>query len=257
MKEVVFCGALVLALATPALADVCSNDPFAAYDDLSGTWSPCATPRGSLVTESAYIQNASAVGGTNYAAYPMIDLRTGVFPRIEFAFHTPSQIAESGPRGIGLYPSTHLGYGLRYEAFDSSRLTVAVASDVLPPVSRFSPNNAQSRYVFGVTSLYEVTQRVSLGIASSGTSSGTVGFQRVLPSAALRAGYIFGSSTELSSDVGSRFPARTSGPQSYSDVAVDQLLTGKLFLKAGAGTTFNEAMGSKAHYLAAGFNYRP
>lgn len=234
---------------------ICAPGSFAAYDDLAGTWSPCVTQRGSVVAESTYIQNASAVGGTNYAAYPMLDLRTGVLPHIEFAFHSPSQVAESGPRGIGLYPITHLGYGLRFAAVTEPRLAVAVATDVLPPISRFSPNQTQARYVFGVTSAYEFTPRFAMGFAASGTSSGVVGFARFLPAQIFKASYKVGSGTAISADIGSREPGRRA-PQNFGDIAVDQFFSTHVAFKLGVGSAFNSAMNSKAHYLATGFDYR-
>lgn len=234
---------------------ICTPGALATYDDLSGVWSPCVTPRGSIVAESTYIQNASAVGGTNYAAYPILDVRTGVLPGLEFAFHSPSQVAESGPRGIGLYPRTHLGYGLRYAALTESRLSVAVATDVLPPMSPFSPNHIQSQYVFGVTSAYEVTSRFALGFAASGTSSGKTGFARVLPAQVFKASYGIASRTAISADLGNREPAQRTS-QSFGDIALSQVFSRHVVFKLGLGTAFNSAMNSKAHYLATGFNYR-
>ena len=240
------------AAATPPA--ICAPGSFAAYDNLSD-WSPCVTARGAVVAESTYIQNASAVGGTNYAAYPMLDLRTGLVRGLELAFHSPSQVAESGPKGIGLYPTTHFGYGLRFAALTSQRLAVAVATDVLPPMSRFSPNQTQSRYVFGVTSAYELTPRFAMGFATSGASSGSVGFARLLPAQIFKASYAIGSRTAITADLGSREPARRT-PQSFGDIAVNESLNTHVAVKIGVGTTFNSAMNSKAHYLATGFNYR-
>jgi hypothetical protein len=234
---------------------ICAPGAFAAYDDISGIWSPCVAPRGLVVVESTYIQNASAVGGTNYAAYPMLDLRTGVLPGLEFAFHSPAQVAESGPKGIGLYPRTHPGYGLRFAALTAPRLSVIVATDVLPPMSRFSPNQVQSQYVFGATSAYEITPRFAMGFAASGTSSGKAGFARFLPAQAFKASYAIGRGTAISVDLGSSEPARRT-PQRFGDLALNQAVNSHVAFKLGVGTAFNAAMNSKAHYLATGFNYR-
>ncbi len=234
---------------------ICAPGAFATYDGVSELWSPCVTRRGSFIAESTYLQNASAVGGTNYAAYPMLELRTGVLPRLEFAFHTPSQVAESGRNGTGLYPATRLGYGLRYAAFAAPRLAVALATDILPPMSRFSPNHVQSRYVLGVSSAYRLTRRLTLGLSASGTSSAKVGFSRLLPAQALQASYEIGRRTQLSVDLGNRQPAAKAF-QAFGDIALDQAFSRRVALKIGAGTAFNTAMGSKAHYLASGIDYR-
>jgi len=185
----------------------------------------------------------------------MVDLRTGNAPALELAFHAPSQVAESGAHGIGLYPATHLGYGLRYGFLRTSRIAATVVTDVLPPMSRFAPNQLQPRYVFGVSSAYAVSPRLDVGFAASGTSSQTVGFQRVLPSEALNTSYAVGKNTAISSDIGNRFPGRRA-PQTFGDLALNQALVHNLTFRLGAGTTFNPAMNSKAHYLASGFNYK-
>ena len=254
VASVMFATVLVLSpLAAAADDSICTLDHFSRYDELSGIWSPCVTPQKSLIAQATYLQNASAVGGTALAAYPMLDLRTGIAPNLELAFHAPSQLAESGPAGIGLYPSTHLGYGLRYGIASTARFAIAAATDVLPPMSRFSPNQVQPRYVFGFSSMYAMNSRWTLGFAGSGTSSGRVGFQRVLPSEALTTAYSLGLGTSISTDIGNRFPARTT-PQSFGDIAVDQSLGAKMRFKVGLGTTFNSALQSKAHYLASGFD---
>jgi hypothetical protein len=254
VASVMLATALILPpLSATADQSICAVDRFTDFDELSGIWSPCITPRKALVAQATYLQNASAVGGTALAAYPMLDVRTGILPNLEFAFHTPSQIAESGPRGIGLYPSTHLGYGLRYGAISSARFALAAVTDILPAMSRFSPNETQPRYVFGFSSVYAVNAKLLLGFASSATSSGKVGFEQILPSQALTSAYMFRPGTQISTDIGNRFPGRRS-PQNFGDIAVNQSLGKTMTFKVGVGTTFNTAMQSKAHYLASGFN---
>ena len=235
---------------------ICSTDRSAIYDDISGIWSPCATPHGAVVAEATYMQNASAVGGTALAAYPMLTLRTGVLRNLEFVFDSPSQIAESGLHGIGLYPRSHLGYGLRYTAAQSDRMAIAIVTEVQPPGFQLSPNHAQSRYVFGLTSEYEITTRLNLGFTSLGTASGKAGVVRVLPSGAFTADYSLSTATQLSTDLGTRILARRSPAQSFADVAVSEMLSKNLAFKLGVGTTFNSNSNTKPHYLAAGFNYR-
>ena len=235
---------------------ICATNPSAIYDDLSGISSPCATARGSVLLESTYLQNASEIGGTALAAYPMLTLRTGLIRNLEFVFDSPSQIAESGLRGIGIYPMTHLGYGLRYTTAQTDRLAVAVVSEILPPTFRFAPDHVQSRYVLGFSSEYALSSKLTLGFSTLGTSSGDAGFQRILPSAAFKAAYSLTPATELSTDLGTRLAARKCSGQSFGDIAFSQTLRKNLAFKLGVGTTFNPMTNTKPHYLAGGFNYR-
>src|SRR5271170_4123757 len=71
--------ALVDAAAAPSACT--TQNPAFVIDDLSGVASPCATAPGTLLIEALYYQNASSVGGTALAAYPLLRLRTGIVNR--------------------------------------------------------------------------------------------------------------------------------------------------------------------------------
>jgi hypothetical protein len=240
------------------LVSLCGvGDHFALSDDLSGTWSPCTTQPGKVFAEVTYLQNASAVGGTALATYPMLHLRTGITKNLEFVFQSPSQIAESGQRGMGLYPMTHLGYGLRYTVTQTNRFGLAVLAETLPPTSRFSPNQVQSRYLFGLTTEYVVNPKLALGFALNGTSSSSVGFGQIFPSTTVRAAYNVTPATQFSVDVGTRTIAQHTAGQSFGDVSFSQMQARNLAFNVGLGSAFNAVANVKAHYLASGFTYRP
>ena len=264
MKVVAPLVAAALALlALPAeagdnpLAGICATDaPFIQTDDLSGFWSPCAVKPGTVLFEATYLQNASAVGGTALAAYPMLDIRTGIVPHLEIVAHAPSQIAESGPHGLGLYPTTHFGYGARYTVAQSSKSAVAILGEVLPPTSRFDPTHVQSRYLLAVTSEYAVDKKITLGFAGSGLSSQTAGLGRVLPSFVFKTAYDATPTTQIATDIGTRILTRHGVAQSFGDISVNQSLHKRTIFNVGLGTTFNPVSNSKAQYLASGFNYK-
>lgn len=264
MKFIAPLFAFILALAgVPAIAqsvavtNLCSTaDHFALSEDLSGTWSPCTMRPGSVFAAVTYLQNASAVGGTALAAYPMLHLRTGITKDLEFVFQSPSQIAESGLHGIGLYPMTHLGYGLRYTLRQTDRFAVALLGETLPPMSRFSPNHVQSKYLFGLTAEYVVNPKLALGFATNGTSSSRVGFQRILLSATTRAAYNVTPVTQISADLGTGVVSKRMVWQTFGDISVNQALRDNLAFNVGVGSAFNAVSNVKAHYLASGFTYR-
>ena len=76
--------------------------------------SPCIVPGGNLLIETLYYQNASKVGGTALAAYPLLGFDAGLGRRVDAIVDLPSQIAESGRNGAGIYPRSHATYVLRY-----------------------------------------------------------------------------------------------------------------------------------------------
>jgi hypothetical protein len=230
-------------------------NPAFTTDDLSGVASPCAVAPGSLLIETLYYQNASRVGGTALAAYPLFRLRTGIVHRLEAVLDLPSQVAESGLGGAGLYPRTQLGYGLNYTAVANARLAAAFGAEVLPPSSRFTVNESQPRYVLDFTAGYHLLPRATLSGLATGSSSRQVGFNQVSPSATLRFAYDSSLATQFSTDLGTRVVTRHSVAQSFGDVAVNERLHKNTTFAVGLGTTFNPVSNAKAHYLASGLNF--
>ena len=254
-------GAAICMGRAPAAADtftplnVClTQSPAFTIDDLSGIAAPCVAAPGTLIVETLYYQNASRIGGTALAAYPLFRLRTGILRRLEVVVDAPSQIAESGLHGIGLYPTTHFGYGFNYTVASSSRMAAAIGVEALPPNSRFSVSETQARYVLDMTAGFRLTTHSTLSAIATGASSLSVGLQRIDPAAAVRYAYDTSSTTQVSTDVGERIVARHAVAQSYGDIAINQRLRKNITFDVGLGTTFNMVSNAKAHYLASGFN---
>jgi hypothetical protein len=239
----------------PALCS--GTNPFAITAGLNGNPAPCAIAPRSFVIEAIYLQNASRVGGTALAAYPLVSLRAGILPRLQFTFDAPSEIAQSRPGGGGAFPITHLGYGLTYTVAETDRVATALVTEVLPPDSRFTAANAQSRYSFGLASDVSITSKWTLGATGAATSSSRAGFGLLLPSLDVTAGYAPNAHTQFVTGLGTRIVSRRAVSQSFTDVGVNQILDKKLFFMVGLGTTFNAVNSTKPHYLATGFTYRP
>jgi hypothetical protein len=245
------CAAQPGALVTPACR---TQDPAMVTDDLSGITAPCAEAPGNVAVEMLYFQNASAVGGTALASYPLFRIRTGIVPRVEAVVDTPSQIAESGPHGTGLYPATHFGYGLNYTFLADGRTAAGAGVEMVPPDSRFATTMSQPKYVLDLTAGYHAGDRATFSAIATGASSRNVGFERIFPSVALRTAYDTSTATQISTDFGERIVARHSTAQSFGDVAVNERLRKNLHVAVGLGTTFNAVSNAKAHYLASGFD---
>jgi hypothetical protein len=262
LLPIFICAAVLLTANLPALAaadtplNVCTTqNPAFTTDDLSGIEAPCAAAPGSVLVEMLYFQNASRVGGTALAAYPLFRVRAGIVHHLEAVIDTPSQIAESGLGGIGLYPTTHIGYGLNYTLNSDARMASSLGVELLPPSSRFTVDESQPRYIIDLTAGFQLNRRTTLSAIATGTSSHTVGFERVSPAAAVRVAFDASTRTQISTDFGARVVARRSVAQSYGDVAVNERLRKYLTFAVGLGTTFNPVSNAKAHYLASGFNF--
>ena len=238
----------------PAIGVCATQNPAFTTDDLSGFTAPCAEAPGSLAIETLYFQNASSVGGTALAAYPLFRIRTGIVSRLEAVVDTPSQVAESGPHGTGLYPATHIGYGANYTFLSGGRSAAGVGLEMVPPNSRFATTQVQPKYVFDLSGGYRLNARASVSAIATGASSHSVGFQRIFPSLAIRTSYGTSATTQISTDLGERVVARHAAAQSFGDVAVNERLRKDLHFSVGLGTTFNPVSNAKAHYLASGFD---
>jgi hypothetical protein len=209
------------------------------------------------LVEGLYYQNASKVGGTALAAYPMVRLRAGLVRSLEFVADTPSQVAESGLNGRGVYPSSQLGLGLNYALAASGRYALALGAEARPPASRFASSETQPEYTLDAVSEYRLAKSFTLSGFLDGSTSRTVGLQHVFPMAALGFGFYPNARTELSTDVGSRFVVRHASPQSFGDISVTEALHKASAVEVGLGTTLNPVSNAKAHYLAVGFDFRP
>lgn len=176
--------------------------------------------------------------------------------RVEAVIDTPSQVALSGPNGTGLYPTSHLGYGINYTAISGTRFVAGFGAEMVPPGSRFAVTPAQPKFVFDATASYRVNSRATVSAIATGASSRSVGFQRILPSLTVRESYATSATTEISADIGARVVTRYQRAQSFADIAVNELLRKHVNFSVGIGTTFNPVSDAKAHYLASGFNVR-
>jgi hypothetical protein len=243
--------------AADTLRNVCTTaDPSFTTDDLSGITSPCAVAPGSVLIEMLYFQNASRVGGTALAAYPLVRFETGIARNVEFVLDTPSQVAMSGEHGAGLYPTTHAGYGVNYTFASDARSAASVGMELVPPGSRFVVDPSQSKYLLTATVGYRVAARATLTATATGTSSRTAGLNRIAPAATMKLGYDLTAKTQFSCDFGARVVQRNAVAQSYGDVAVNQQLHKDVTFAVGLGTTFNSVSNAKAHYLASGFTLK-
>jgi hypothetical protein len=219
--------------------------------------SPCTLAPGGFLFETLYYQNASKVGGTALAAFPLLQVRAGVFRRVDLVLDAPSQIAESGLRGAGVFPRSHASYGARYLFAQMPRFALTASFAVSPPASLYAPNEQQAKYVFDIVAAYKVTPGFTLRGVTQAATSRSVGIGQIFPADALGADLALGGLTLFSTDVGARTVTQRARAQAFTDASVKRMVAKKLMVDVGVGTAFNSVASSKAHYLAAGLSYRP
>ena len=190
-------AAAAIAYAAPAKAepigDACFGGNLLIASDTIATGSageipsPCTVAGGRLLVETLYYQNASKVGGTALAAYPLVRFRTGLVKRLELVVDAPSQIAQSGLGGAGLYPVSRAGAGLNYRVADSEHTALGLAALVSAPASLYASTQSQPRYTLGLNGKYRLSHSLWLKGLVSTHSSSSIGFNQVYPSDGARA----------------------------------------------------------------------
>jgi hypothetical protein len=237
------------------ILQACEKTTLAYADGPGDVPSPCTLPRGQAMLETLYYQNASKAGGTALAAYPLVRVRAGFTSRAEFIFDAPSQVAESGLGGAGLYPVSQLGFGVVYTLAQTRRAAFAVHAEALPPASRFIPSHTQSKYFLAITPAYALTPAFTITGLFGGATART-GSSRIFSTSAIGFAFTPDRGTRLTVDLGNRYIARRAAAQSFGDVAVARSLSRNTIVDLGLGTTFNCIQNTKAHYLAMGVTYR-
>ncbi|HTV74352.1 MAG TPA: hypothetical protein VME66_11720 [Candidatus Acidoferrales bacterium] len=216
---------------------------------------PCTLPRGATLLETLYYQNASKIGGTALAAYPLLRVRSALVSRLEFVLDAPSQVAESGHAGAGLYPVTPLGFGAAYTALEAGRAALSLHAEDLPPASRFVPSHSQSKYSLGATPVYLLTPRLSLnGLLGAATSR--TGSSHLYSTSGIGLALAMDPALRLSADIGDRFVMQHAAAQRFGDAAIADQISQNTLFNFGLGTAFNSVARSKAHYVALGMSYR-
>jgi hypothetical protein len=260
-KAYIGAAALLFACALPGSASElssCGDSLLALSDEADGMPSACTVSRGSLLLESTYFQNASAFGGTALAAYPMVRFRAGATSRLEFLLDSPSQVAESGKDGAGLYPATGAGVGANYAVLEGARLSLAAGAEVQPPIDDYaSDRRLQPKLLLDSSALYRVTPLFALTGAAALSDSRTVGLERDSLSVWLGTRLSADRRTDVSLDVGDRYIARRTCAQAAGDISFARLLGNNTSIGAALGTSFNPVVNTKSHYFSAAVNVRP
>jgi hypothetical protein len=238
------------------LSNACQGgeSPLATSDSGQTAPTPCVVASGDMLVQSLYFQNASKVGGSALAEYPLVNARIGVAKALEIDLNTPSEVAYSGSHGAGVYQTTEPGVGFQYAFDQGQRFVTAVGGTLDPAVSQFVPVLTQSKYSLDLTSAYRLDSRWSLDAAALTETPARVGFDRTLPAATLGVTYDPDQALQITSGFGSRVAERGDRLQKYGDLSLGKLLGKKVSLDVGVGSALNATANTKAHYLEAGLS---
>jgi hypothetical protein len=221
----------------------------------------CVVQPQEVVVETTYYQNASKVGGTALAAYPEMSVRVGAAPHVEAFFDVPSDVAKSGYDGEGIFYVTHPGFGLKEQLFSYGTFAISFSLEARPPLDALAHMTVLPLETAALSSQWlPRASNVSLGMQIGALQFDQRGMGHEQRTAAMFAASMTApiwTATSVTLQLRSFSKASIgSSAQSSGTVGVTRRLGDDALFHVEAGSAFNAACRSKAHYLGAGFTLR-
>ncbi len=216
---------------------------------------PCTTPRHRVIVETTYYQNASKIGGTALAAYPEVRVRYGLLDRLEAFYDAPSEIAQSGLAGAGIYTMTRGGFGMKYRLFDAGNAAVALSAESHPPLSAFANTE-----LVPLSDVHLSVDWSGAGAMQYTASAGLLNYastdepgHRTSPLLALSATRALRGRNFVTAELSLQSAAFLgASAQSGATIAFAHAVSKRLLVNLELGSTFNQSGDSKPHYLGFG-----
>lgn len=235
---------------------------FSVVDRAVAGTSPCTLRNHTYELETGYYQNASTVGGSQLAAYPLSILRYAATPSLEVFFDPTTRIAKNGMNGKGIYTWSRSGAGLKLRLVNTGDTAVAFRVNYTPQADETATISTRNRFDAGVIARSVLSSKFAL--------SATVGMNNFTqdPSISinktsswyerLAVSDQFAKRTQAIFSMSSQSAMTTSSTaQSKYGIALRQTFAKHAMLDVQMGSTINATSSTKAHYIGAGFSLYP
>jgi hypothetical protein len=218
----------------------------------------CVTKTHALALSTTYFQNASRVGGTALASYPLARLSYGVVPNATVFYDAPNELAVSSHGGH--YVMVHPGWGAQGAIGELGNATLTLTAESRPPLSPLANLYLVPLSDVHVTALWAnpnpdatlfTAQVGTLNfIASNRDRRRSTIFDDVSATQSVGTGTWFSGllGTQSNATYGSRGESR-------GIASVKRTVGQSTVMNVDLGTTFNPSGNSKPHYLGAGFTF--
>jgi hypothetical protein len=209
-----------------------------------------------IVASTTYYQNASKVGGTALAGYPLLRAGYGVAQNVEAFFDAPTELAISSHGAH--YEMAHSGIGAQGTIAQDGNIALMLTAESRPPLSPLS-----NLYVLPLSDVHLTAAWSDASGSDFAAQVGTLnyiatnrGHRRSSIFDALSAGAPIGQGTWFAGEIGMQSNATYgSAGETRGIASVKRSLGQNLLFDVDLGTTLNAAGGSKPHYLGAGFTF--
>jgi hypothetical protein len=203
-----------------------------------------------------YYQNASRVGGTALAGYPLLRARYGVVPNLELFYDAPSELAISS-RGAH-YQMAHAGMGLTGNLAQEGDVGFTLTAESRPPLSPLA-----NLYVLPLSDVHLTAAWPDANGSDFAAQIGTLnyiatnrGHRRSSVFDAFTATEPVGTGTWFTGELGMQSNATFGSAGTTRGIAsVKQSIGANTLFDVDLGTAFNAGGNSKPHYLGAGFTF--
>jgi hypothetical protein len=204
-----------------------------------------------------YYQNASKVGGTALAGYPLLRVRYGVVPNLEAFYDAPTELAISAIHG-GRYEMAHAGIGLSGALAQAGDVGFTLTAESRPPLSPLA-----NLYVLPLADVHLTAAWSNLNGSDFAAQVGTLNF--IATNRGRRRSSVFdtlagtapvGTGTWFSGELGMQSNATYgSAGETRGIASVKRSIGADTLVNVDLGTAFNAGGNSKPHYLGAGFTF--
>jgi hypothetical protein len=216
----------------------------------------CVVKKHHTAVTTMYYQNASRVGGTALAGYPLLRVGYGVTSNLEAFYDAPSELAVSahGPH----YEMTHSGIGATAAVAQDGNVDFLLTAQSRPPLSPLA-----NLYVLPLSDLHLTVAWSELSGTDFSAQVGTLNF--IATNRGHRRSSVFdsltgltpiGNGTWFSGQLGMQSNATYgSAGETRGIASLKRAVGANTLFNVDLGTAFNAGGNSKPHYLGAGFTF--
>jgi hypothetical protein len=216
----------------------------------------CVVSKHRVVVSTMYYQNASKVGGTALAGYPLLRARYGIAQNVELFYDAPNELAVSSHGGH--YEMAHSGVGAQGTIAQSGNVALLLTAESRPPLSPLA-----NLYVLPLADVHLTASWTANYGTNFAAQVGTLnyiatnrGHRRSSIFDMLSATAPISSDTWFTGELGMQSNATyQSAGQTRGIASVKHSIGANSVFNLDLGTTLNASGGSKPHYLGAGFTF--
>jgi hypothetical protein len=218
----------------------------------------CVIHKHELAIAATYFQNASRIGGTALASYPLVRVRYGLLPNAEVFYDAANELAISSHGGH--YVMVHPGWGAQGTLATSDDAKLMLTAESRPPLDPL-----QNLYLVPLSEVHltGLTTPSDLDATSFSGQVGTLNFiasqygrRRTSLFGDLGATQPVGDGTWFTGELGLQSHATFGAAGATRGIAsVKRTIGNDTLFNVDLGTTFNASGNSKPHYLGAGVTF--